>query len=79
MGENSQPMSIFNQTRLTNKAFKLDIDRMRQGWYSDKYFANVTHMFESLHQQGYVFDAESPRLPPEQIVGNAISDLQVEM
>ena len=29
-------MSIFDNKRLTNKTFKLDIERMRQGWYSDK-------------------------------------------
>jgi nicotinate phosphoribosyltransferase len=31
-------MSIFDGKRLTSDAFKLDIERMRAGWYSDKYF-----------------------------------------
>jgi nicotinate phosphoribosyltransferase len=37
-------MTIFNKKRLTNAVFKLDIERMRQGWYSDKYFANILKM-----------------------------------
>jgi nicotinate phosphoribosyltransferase len=35
-------MSIFDNKRLTNETFKLDIERMRRGWYSDKYFENIT-------------------------------------
>jgi len=72
-------MSIFNGKRLTNKTFKLDVDRMRQGWYSDKYFANVGHMLDTLSRQGHTFQAESPRLPDAVVTGAKISDLQVEM
>ena len=43
------PMSLFNQTRLTNAVFKLDAERMRWGWYSDKYFETATAKF---HLQG---------------------------
>ncbi|MEM7803047.1 MAG: nicotinate phosphoribosyltransferase, partial [Chloroflexota bacterium] len=39
-------MTIFNRTRLTNAVFKLDAERMRAGWYSDKYFANILAMLE---------------------------------
>jgi nicotinate phosphoribosyltransferase len=41
-------MTIFNKKRLTNAVFKLDIERMRQGWYSDKYFANILKMLEGV-------------------------------
>ena len=41
-------MSIFNGQRLGNATFKLDIERMRQGWYSDKYFANIIAMLEGV-------------------------------
>ena len=34
-------MSRFDGRRLNNREFQLDIDRMRQGWYSDKYFWNI--------------------------------------
>ncbi len=72
-------MSIFNNQRLTNNTFKLDIDRMRQGWYSDKYFANVGHMLDALSREGYTFQAASPRLKQEQAAGISVSDLRVEM
>ena len=41
-------MSIFDHKRLTNKTFKLDIERMRRGWYSDKYFENIGRMLTAL-------------------------------
>src|SRR4030066_4710 len=31
-------MTFFDRKRLTNETFKLDIERMRRGWDSDKYF-----------------------------------------
>lgn len=37
-------MTLFNKKRLTNSVFKLDVERMRRGWYSDKYFANILKM-----------------------------------
>jgi len=45
-------MSLFNGERLTNEVFKLDIERMRQGWYSDKYFANILLMLNGVSQNG---------------------------
>lgn len=39
-------MTLFNKTRLNNSVFKLDEERMRAGWYSDKYFANILAMLE---------------------------------
>ena len=45
-------MSLFNQERLTNETFKLDVERMRQGWYSDKYFANILRMLDGVGQSG---------------------------
>ena len=41
-------MSIFDGKRLTNDTFKLDIERMRCGWYSDKYFENIGHTLTEL-------------------------------
>ena len=45
-------MSIFNKQRLTDETFKLDIERMRQGWYSDKYFENIGRMLTVLAAEG---------------------------
>ena len=41
-------MSILDNKRLTNEIFKLDIERMRRGWYSDKYFENIGRMLSTL-------------------------------
>jgi len=53
-------MSIFDHKRLTNEVFKLDIERMRKGWYSDKYFVNISAMLTTLAKEGYRFEGEIP-------------------
>ncbi len=72
-------MSIFNNRRLTNDVFKLDIERMRRGWYSDKYFENVGHMLTQLAQQGYRLESTTSNMPG--MKGNSVNvgDLPVEM
>ena len=45
-------MSLFNGERLTNETFKLDVERMRRGWYSDKYFANIALMLAGVGRNG---------------------------
>ncbi len=73
-------MSIFNNKRLTNDTFKLDIERMRRGWYSDKYFANINRMLETLAAQNYTYAGTDHNLPegisPE---GIPIGDIEVEV
>jgi nicotinate phosphoribosyltransferase len=73
-------MSIFDQKRLTNKTFKLDIERMRRGWYSDKYFENIGRMLMVLAAEGYTYSGSHDNLPagvsPERI---AVGDIEVEM
>ncbi|CAG0989399.1 nicotinate phosphoribosyltransferase [Anaerolineales bacterium] len=73
-------MSIFDGKRLTNETFKLDIERMRRGWYSDKYFENINRMLTALAKEGYTYSGEHHNLPqgisPEQI---AVGDIEVEM
>jgi nicotinate phosphoribosyltransferase len=56
-------MSVFDSRRLTNDTFKLDIERMRRGWYSDKYFENINRMLTALAAAGYTYDGSQPRLP----------------
>lgn len=74
-------MSIFDNQRLTNETFKLDIERMRQGWYADKYFYNIMVMLETLSKQGYRYQGDNPRLLPNGINPNTIDcgDIEVEM
>ena len=73
-------MSIFNGQRLTNTNFKLDIDRMRRGWYSDKYFTNIAYMLAELAKRGYTYKGLEPKLPPGVSPENIYNgDIEVEM
>ena len=73
-------MSIFDHKRLDNQTFKLDAERMREGWYTDKYFNNIQIMLEQLSREKYNFRGDTSRLPNhlkrEKI---ASGDLEVEM
>ena len=73
-------MSIFNGQRLTNATFKLDIERMRKGWYSDKYFTNIAYMLSELSRRGYTYRGRDSHLPPG-IPSEGINngDIEVEM
>jgi nicotinate phosphoribosyltransferase len=55
-------MSIFDRRRLPPAVFKLDVDRMREGWYSDKYFINIARTLAQLAAQGYRFGGVAPDL-----------------
>jgi nicotinate phosphoribosyltransferase len=73
-------MSLFDRQRLTNETFKLDIERMRRGWYTDKYFTNIATMLTALSQQNYLYQGKESLLPKnipsDQI---ACGDIEVEM
>src|SRR5262245_35636106 len=74
-------MSIFDNRRLTDATFKLDAERMREGWYSDKYFENIVGMLSALARQDYGFNGRSTRLAAAGVDarGVDIGDLAVEM
>ena len=72
-------MSIFNGKRLTDQVFKLDIERMRQGWYSDKYFENVYRMLTSLAASGYRYDGQFPLDMPHDVNQLDVGNLEVEV
>ncbi len=74
-------MSVFNGIRLTNEVFKLDIERMRRGWYSDKYFENSVRMYEELVRRGWRFGGRAPELAEKKIPLDTVSigDMHVEM
>lgn len=73
-------MSIFNHQRLPDETFKLDIERMRKGWYTDKYFVNIALMLRVLAGMGYQYQGSHHHLPagisPQ---GIQCGDLEVEM
>lgn len=73
-------MSIFNGQRLTNTTFKLDIDRMRRGWYTDKYFTNIAYMLADLSRRGYTYQGQEDSLPADiSREGIKTGDIEVEM
>jgi nicotinate phosphoribosyltransferase len=73
-------MSIFDHLRLTNTTFKLDIERMRKGWYTDKYFVNIAYMLNVLAEKGYTFKGKTDRLPKGIDAGKIhVGDIEVEM
>jgi len=74
-------MSIFNNSRLTNQTFKLDIERMRRGWYSDKYFVNIAQTLQVLAGNDYRFSGQSAILDELGIdpAGLATGNIEVEM
>lgn len=74
-------MSIFDNQRLTTEAFKIDAERMRSGWYSDKYFENIVGMLSVLAQRAYGFQGHSYRMAAAGIdpSGIDIGNLEVEM
>jgi nicotinate phosphoribosyltransferase len=73
-------MSLFDRQRLNNATFKLDVERMRRGWYSDKYFTNIATMLTVLSARNYTYRGATHNLPagvsPE---GIAVGDIEVEM
>ncbi len=73
-------MSLFDDKRLTNETFKLDVERMRRGWYSDKYFENINRMLTVLSAEHYTYQGKHDDLPagisPE---GIPTGDIEVEM
>lgn len=73
-------MSVFDRKRLADDVFKLDVERMRRGWYSDKYFANIGRMLAALSAQGYRYAGFDPHAPADASTqGVTVGDLEVEM
>jgi nicotinate phosphoribosyltransferase len=55
-------VSVFDGRRLPPSTFKLDVERMRRGWYSDKYFYNIVALLTELAKRGYRFGGRNPDL-----------------
>jgi nicotinate phosphoribosyltransferase len=74
-------MSIFDGARLPISTFKLDVERMRRGWYSDKYFINIVAVLADLASQGYRFGGVCPDLTDigVDLENVTIGDIEVEM
>ena len=74
-------MSIFDGKRLKPETFKLDIERMRRGWYSDKYFNNIVTLLVELSKRGYRFGGINSDLSDIDVDLNSINtgEIEVEM
>jgi nicotinate phosphoribosyltransferase len=74
-------MSVFDRRRLQASVFKLDVERMRQGWYSDKYFINIARTLAELARDGYRFGGTAPDLSDLDVdLGNLdVGSIEVEM
>lgn len=71
-------MTIFDHRRLSSSLFKLDVDGLRQGYYSDKYFENIVQVLEGAKAAAYTFSGQSPRQLPVDPQGLSIGDIEVE-
>ncbi len=59
---------------LPEHAFGLDYERIRQGWYTDKYFINAADILAQLSRERYTFSGESPELERQ---GLRVRDVEV--
>jgi nicotinate phosphoribosyltransferase len=71
-------MAIFDHKRLPSSLFKLDVDGLRRGYYSDKYFENIVQVLQGAKAAGYTFAGQSPRELPVDPSGLSIGDVVVE-
>jgi len=71
-------MSIFDQQRLTNTILQLELEGLRRGFYSDKYFTNIVRILEGLRGAGYGFAGNTPRQLPVDVRGFPVGDIEVE-
>ena len=74
-------MSRFDGTRLGVDVFKLDVERMREGWYSDRYFVNIQRILATLAETRALYSGSDPLTLPDGVDANSIrvGDLEVEM
>lgn len=70
-------MSIFDHNRLTKDTIQLDIEGLRRGYYTDKYFTNVMRVLKGLEEANYTYQGANPRHVPN-AQNLAIGDIVVE-
>jgi nicotinate phosphoribosyltransferase len=71
-------MTLFNHARLGQSTLKLDVDGLRRGVYSDKYFENVVRVLEGVRSAGYRFAGHSPRALAVDTADILTGDMRVE-
>lgn len=71
-------MTLFDGKRLTNTTMRLDIEGLRRGYYSDKYFENVIGVLERARAEGYTFAGTGVRRLPLDVRQVKTGELIVE-
>ncbi len=71
-------MTLFDHQRLTNDTLKLDIGRLQQGYYSDKYFENIVGVMNGVRTAGASFSGASRRDLPIDVRQLDLSEMRVE-
>jgi nicotinate phosphoribosyltransferase len=71
-------MTLFDHRRISHHKIKLDVNGLRQGFYSDKYFENVVRVLEGARTAGYHFAGRSIHPLPAHIGNISTGDLVVE-
>lgn len=71
-------MSLFNGKRINTDIFKIDFERMRRGWYNDKYFSNIVAILEALAVGDYLYGGSNPYgiVDADKV---KVGDIEVEM
>lgn len=74
-------MSRFDNVRIGANVFKLDVRRMREGWYSDRYFVNIQRILARLAAEGATYNGDDAFNLPEGVDARAVrvGDIEVEM
>lgn len=74
-------MSVVDQKRLPVEIFNLDTQRMRQGWYTDRYFNNSTFVLGALAEEGYRFQGACAELAAQgvDVARVDVGNIEVEM
>mgnify|MGYP001097760658 CR=1 FL=1 len=74
-------MSRFDGKRIPSGVFGLDVQRLRRGWYSDKYFLNIQRILATLAARHATYTGSDPNpLPPGVDASQlAVGDIEVEM
>jgi len=61
-------------TGMHEDIFGLDYEKVRKGWYTDKYFVNAANILSELIREGYKFAGKSPELEQQ---GFPVHDIEV--
>ncbi len=66
-------MTLFDHQRLTNSVLQMDVERLRSGYYSDRYFENVEHVLRGASAEGYRYGEGNVR----PLVGDLLVEAQI--